>query len=123
LAEDELPRPAISGDGPPPVNRWPDRDPLAAVRLAQARAALAALAETHNIPVENLLTPDLVRRLAWSPPGTDLASVSDYLRQGGARDWQIELAAGLLSVAMVPVAAPEAAVLEAALEAAEPESP
>lgn len=102
LAESDLPRPAVAGDGPPPVNRWPDRDPVAAARLAQSRAALAELAETHNIPVENLLTPDLVRRLAWSPPATDLAGVSVYLQQGGARSWQIELTAGPLSAAMVP---------------------
>jgi ribonuclease D len=107
LPESELPKPAATGDGPPPVNRWPDRDPVAAVRLAQARAALAELAETHNIPVENLVSPDLVRRLAWSPPGTDLETVSAYLRQGGARPWQIELTAGPLSAAMVPAVAPE----------------
>jgi ribonuclease D len=102
LAESDLPRPAAAGDGPPPPNRWPDRDPVAAARLARARVALAELGKTHNMPVENLLTPDLVRRLAWSPPATDLAGVSAYLRDGGARNWQIELTAAPLSAAMVP---------------------
>jgi ribonuclease D len=102
LPDTALPRPAASGDGPPPPSRWPDRDPVAAARLGRARAALTELAENHSIPVENLLTPDLVRRLAWSPPATDIDGVSDYLRNGGARNWQIALTAGPLSIAMVP---------------------
>ena len=101
LPEDELPRPAATGDGPPPPSRWPDRDPVAAARLARARAALTTLSETHRVPVENLLTPDLVRRLCWSPPGTDLETVSGYLRDGGARPWQIGLTASALAAALV----------------------
>jgi ribonuclease D len=61
---------------------------------------MAALADEHRIPVENLLTPDLLRRLAWSPPGTDPATVGDYLRAGGAREWQIALAVERLASAM-----------------------
>jgi ribonuclease D len=101
LPDDELPRPAVSGDGPPPANRWPDRDPVAAARLARARAALAELSENHSIPVENLATPDLVRRLCWSPPATDLDSVATYLKDGGARPWQVELTSGPLAAALV----------------------
>lgn len=100
LTEDELPRPAVSGDGPPPPNRWPDRDPVAAGRLARVRAVLAKLSETHNLPVENLLTPDLVRRLCWSPPGTDEATVAAYLQAGGARPWQIALTAVPMATAL-----------------------
>jgi ribonuclease D len=102
LPESALPRPAATGDGPPPPSRWPDRDPVAAARLGRARTALAELAETHNVPVENLLTPDLVRRLAWSPPSADVEDITTYLRAGGAREWQIALTADPLSIAMVP---------------------
>jgi ribonuclease D len=100
LPDGELPRPALSGDGPPPASRWPDRDPVAAGRLARSRAALAQLAEQHSVPVENLLTPDLVRRLCWSPPATDPGGIADYLRQAGAREWQVELTAGPLAAAV-----------------------
>ncbi len=54
--------------------------------------ALQAIAEQHELPVENLLTPDYVRRLAWRPPtpvteeAVD-AALADY----GARPWQREL--------------------------------
>jgi ribonuclease D len=102
LPESALPRPAATGDGPPPPSRWPDRDPIAAARLGRARTALAEIAAAHTVPIENLLTPDLVRRLAWSPPSTDVDDITAYLRAGGARQWQVELTAGPLSVAMVP---------------------
>ncbi|SFH00706.1 ribonuclease D [Amycolatopsis regifaucium] len=106
LPADELPTPAQQTDGPPPVNRWSDKDPDAAARLSAARAALAAIAEERQLPVENLLLPELVRRTCWRPPA-DLSedSVANTLRDGGARPWQIELAAAALSKALHATAA------------------
>ncbi|MCA1713274.1 MAG: HRDC domain-containing protein [Actinobacteria bacterium] len=40
LPEGELPLPVPSGDGPPPPNRWAERDPIAARRLARVRAVV-----------------------------------------------------------------------------------
>ncbi|HET6816142.1 MAG TPA: ribonuclease D [Mycobacteriales bacterium] len=100
LPDSELPRPAAPGDGPPPANRWPDRDPVAAERLTRVRAALNALAAEHGLPVENLLTPDLVRRLAWSPPDGDREAVVAALTAAGARRWQVELTADALAEAL-----------------------
>ncbi|MCU1608066.1 MAG: Ribonuclease (modular protein) [Modestobacter sp.] len=98
LPESELPQQSRSIDGPPPVNRWADRDPAAATRLQAARAGIAELSEKHAVPVENLLSPDLVRRLMWSPPATpDRSTVGQVLRDGGAREWQIELTGDLLT--------------------------
>jgi ribonuclease D len=100
LSEADLPPHSRPGDGPPPVNRWADRDPAAATRLQKARAGLAALSEQHAVPVENLLSPDLVRRLMWSPPEPrEVSSVTAALRGGGAREWQIELTRDLLTEA------------------------
>jgi ribonuclease D len=123
LQEADLPRQAAPGDGPPPPSRWPDRDPAAAARLAAARAGLAELSELHNMPVENLLSPDTVRRLAWSPPATDRAGVATYLAGAGARPWQVELTSASLAEAMtaLPAAqpAPEAGELTS-IESTEP---
>jgi ribonuclease D len=101
LPKTELPDPSPPHDGPPPPNRWGDRDPAAAARLAAVRAALATIAEAHKLPVENLLQPDLVRRTCWRPPA-DLSpsSVASTLRDGGAREWQIGLTVDALSVAL-----------------------
>lgn len=101
LPEDELPLHSKPGDGPPPVNRWADRDPAAATRLQVARAGLAELSEKHAVPVENILSPDLVRRIMWSPPEPrEPAAVAEALRAGGAREWQVELAQDLLADAV-----------------------
>src|SRR4051812_18136080 len=101
LPEAELPPHSKPGDGPPPVNRWTDRDPAAAARLKAARASLAQLSEAWSVPVENILSPDLVRRLVWSPPEPAGAeAVADALRAGGAREWQVELTRDLLTEAI-----------------------
>ncbi len=101
LPSSELPSPSQPTDGPPPVNRWADKDPDAAARLSAARAALTAIAEDRRLPVENLLLPDLVRRTCWRPPAeTDEDSVAAVLRAGGARPWQIDLTATALSKAL-----------------------
>ena len=109
LPKDQLPSPSPPTDGPPPANRWADKDPEAAARLSAARTALTAIAEEHRLPVENLLQPDLVRRTCWEPPadhGTD--AVAEVLRAGGARNWQITLAATALGGALDARAAEKA---------------
>ncbi|GAA3305483.1 HRDC domain-containing protein [Nonomuraea dietziae] len=86
LADSELPAPSTPGEGPPPANRWPDRDPAAAKRLAAARAVVAALADEHRMPTENLLQPEAVRRLTWEPPAQiSDETVAERLRSLGAR--------------------------------------
>ena len=105
LPDEELPPVAARYDGPPPPRAWADRDPVAAGRLAKARESLKALADSHDMPVENLLTPDYVRRVMWEPPqpdeGEDLSDlVAQRLTALGARPWQVELARGPLTVAI-----------------------
>jgi ribonuclease D len=107
VAEEDLPSAANRGDGPPPPRAWAQRDPVAAARLDRARAALQARAEALDLPVENLLTPDLVRRLMWQPPpgaldGSGTAAVAEFLEANGARAWQVQQTADLLSGAMHP---------------------
>ncbi|WP_253862820.1 ribonuclease D [Prauserella halophila] len=101
LPADELPSTSTGNDGPPPVNRWGDKDPDAAARLAAARTALTTLAERHTLPVENVLLPDLLRRTCWTPPDDrSPAGVAETLADGGARAWQIELTSEVLSTAL-----------------------
>jgi ribonuclease D len=101
LPKSELPDPSPAHEGPPPPNRWGDRDPAAAARLSAVRTALTAIAEAHRLPVENLLQPDLVRRTCWRPPAELSAeAVGKTLRDGGAREWQIELTVDALAQAL-----------------------
>jgi ribonuclease D len=97
LPDSALPPSTLAPDGPPPPRAWADRDPDAAARLTVTRAALTDLAAELQVPLENLVSPDLVRRIDWSPPaGGDEAAVAAALRAGGARDWQIALVTPVL---------------------------
>jgi ribonuclease D len=107
LDETELPEVAgaSAAPGPPPAHRWAERDPAAAARLAAARETVGALAATHRLPVENLLAPDTLRRLAWEPPvPATTETITSALRASGARPWQAELTAGLLAAAFAAAA-------------------
>jgi ribonuclease D len=101
LPDEQLPQPLPAGDGPPPANRWAERDPVAARRLARVRAAVTALADRHTMPAENLIQPDAVRRLAWQPPADPShARVAAALAASGARPWQVELVAAAIAAAL-----------------------
>jgi ribonuclease D len=101
LPEADLPAQNLPSDGPPPARVWADRDPAAAARLAACRSGVTTIATSLNLPVENLLSPDTVRRLAWTPPSPlDEDTVADQLRTLGARPWQIGLTAAALTEAL-----------------------
>jgi ribonuclease D len=101
LPESELPPQHLPTEGPPPARVWVDRDPVAAARLARTRAVVAAVAAEHTLPVENLLSPDIVRRLCWAPPDpADEPAVRAFLAERGARSWQVDLTAAALAAAL-----------------------
>jgi ribonuclease D len=105
LPREALPNPSQPNDGPPPASRWSDKDPDAAARLSATRTTLNRIAKHHQLPVENLLLPDLVRRTCWRPPeDRSVDGVADALRAGGARPWQIELTATELAKALLATA-------------------
>ena len=92
----------VSSEGPPQARLWPAKDPAAAARLAAVRVALQAIADRHNLPVENLLTPEYVRRLAWRPPSpVTEEAVDEALARYGARRWQRELTVPALTPLLV----------------------
>ncbi|MFH9424356.1 HRDC domain-containing protein [Streptomyces sp. NPDC017529] len=101
LPDSELPQPGQPLNGPPPPRSWADKDPAAAARLSAARAAVTALAEDLNLPQENLITPDTVRRLCWEPPAQPTEeTVAAVLAGHGARPWQIDQVAPILTEAL-----------------------
>jgi ribonuclease D len=104
----DIPEPANSVEpqvGPPPVARWARRKPEAAERLAAVREGLGELSQRVSVPVENLISPDLVRRLCWdwqSPqqPAEIAGAAAGILRDGGARRWQLELVVPVVTAAL-----------------------
>ncbi|WP_343998015.1 ribonuclease D [Streptomyces thermocarboxydovorans] len=101
LSESRLPQPGQPVTGPPPPRAWADKDPAAAARLTAAKAGVTKLAEQLNMPQENLITPDTVRRVCWEPPAVVTAdSVAAALTSHGARPWQVELVTPVLMEAL-----------------------
>lgn len=91
-------------EGPPQPRVWADRDPVAARRLAAARDVVADLSEELSVPVENLLQPDALRRLCWTPPEpAGPAEIAAFLRGRNAREWQVGLVAEPLARAFAHV--------------------
>lgn len=100
-ASDELPRERVPSDALPPPRAWSDRNPEADARLKIARPAVEKRADELHMPTENLLTPEMLRRVAWNPPGLTAEAVGQALAELGARPWQIEETAQTIALSFV----------------------
>jgi len=98
-ANPSVPKPPTS-DGPSAhIRMWRERSPRAYARLTHAKARLSECATAVEVPVENLLSPDTLRRFCWQEPpsgGRSESEVAQFLAERGARAWQIAFAAPLL---------------------------
>jgi len=116
LPEDQWPAMRTNADTLPPIKLWRDKFPEKYAPLSHARAVIELIAQENEIPVENLITPEHVRRVCWKPPTgatevLSLQAVERALIELGARQWQINLVAPALALALLekePVPAPEA---------------
>lgn len=98
----DMPEARTPSNGPPPPKIWTDKNPAAWARLTSARETLKQLGEELEIPSENLLTPDFLRRLCWEPPTpTTPETIGAYLLEKGARPWQVTLVSGPIDQAFV----------------------
>ena len=95
LSEADLPPVRVKSGGPPPPRNWMPRHPQAFAALENAKEAVAALSESVSIPVENLMTPDHIRRIMWDG-ASSIEDVHESLRDLHARTWQIDLVAPLI---------------------------
>jgi len=106
LPEEQWPTMRTNADTLPPIKLWRDKFPEKFAPLSHARAAIELIAQENQIPVENLITPEHVRRVCWKPPigATSTLSVSEVekaLVELGARQWQIDLVAPALAAALL----------------------
>jgi ribonuclease D len=101
---DQQPELRVASQSLPPIKIWKDRNPLGYARLTHARAALIELSTQIQIPTENLVTPELVRRICWPEPPASNSEYQDFvieqLNKTGARPWQIELVTPAISAAL-----------------------
>jgi len=106
LPEEQWPTMRTNADTLPPIKLWRDKFPEKFAPLSHARAAIELIAQENQIPLENLITPEHVRRVCWKPPvgATSTLSVSEVekaLTELGARQWQIDLVAPALASALL----------------------
>lgn len=106
LPEDQWPQMRTNADTLPPIKLWRDKFPDKYAPLSHARAAIELVATENNIPVENLMTPEHVRRICWNPPAgstqtLSISLVEEGLKTLGARQWQIDLVAPVLAAALL----------------------
>ena len=92
--------PKEKGNGIPSHRSWEKRFPAAHARLEVIRPKLVELAAELSLPVENLLTPDYLRRVCFEPQ----EDVKSHLAGLGARRWQIELVADLIRAGLAQAA-------------------
>ena len=112
LARTDYPILRALSDNIPAPRVWADKNPEADLRLKAARAAITEVATDLSLPLENLLTPESLRRVAWTPPepaGRD--EIAAALAELGARPWQIEATAQLIADAFAEAAAASLAAL------------
>ncbi|CAN2204111.1 Rnd Ribonuclease D [Candidatus Nanopelagicaceae bacterium] len=109
MPEDQWPESRSKSDAMPPIKIWRERFPEKYAPLTHARFNLQVRAEELSIPLENMISPELVRRICWQPPQD---SVHDALLAMGARRWQAEIASPILEQALTerePLELPEPA--------------
>lgn len=80
--------------GIPPHRSWNRVNPDADRRLHAAREALGEIAAAHDLPLENLLPPRMLRQVAWEADDhPSEGHIRARLMELGARRWQVDLTA------------------------------
>ena len=100
----EQPEYKVASQSLPPIRVWKDKNPIGYARLTHARALLLDISNELKIPQENLVTPELVRKLCWQDPPINTEQHLEYveksLAQMGARSWRIEQIKNKLAFAL-----------------------
>jgi ribonuclease D len=98
--DEDLPPLRVPSDELPAPRLWKDKNPDGYARLTVARHAVSARAVELTMPVENLLTPAVLRQVAWKPlEPLSVETVSAALLREGARPWQIRETAESIAAA------------------------
>ncbi|MGK2308645.1 ribonuclease D [Cutibacterium sp. V970] len=85
----------------PHPRSWQRHHPQEAARWVAARPAVNEVAVDHDLPPENLCPPAWLRQFAWQPPhDLSVTGINAFFADLGARPWQREILATLLSGVM-----------------------
>ena len=122
--EDQWPPMKSGADTLPPLKLWRERFADKYAPLTHARFAVESVAQELSIPAENLISPEIIRRICWAPPADSLQNlnvdaVCEAMLNLGARQWQVEVVAPLVAAALLEREPREVLVVETAEPAAE----
>ena len=101
-----------SNTGIPSHRSWPAKFPDANRRFLWAKKYLQSVSEQIGLPVENLLSPGMLKEVCFSP-GVDL---KNQLAALGARSWQIEAVHAVLVEAFQQTELPQVEETSSAAE-------
>jgi ribonuclease D len=124
--EEQWPAMKSGADTLPPLKLWRERFAEKYAPLTHARFAVETLSHEFLIPAENLISPEIIRRICWAPPADSLetlnvVAVSQAMLDLGARQWQVDVVAPLVAAALLEREPREAPATEA--PESEPETP
>jgi ribonuclease D len=116
--EDQWPPMKSGADTLPPLKLWRERFADKYAPLTHARFAVETVAHELSIPAENLISPEIIRRICWAPPADSLQNlnvdaVCEAMLNLGARQWQVEVVAPLVAAALLEREPREVPVVEA----------
>lgn len=87
-------------NAPKSMKEWKTHHPERFERLQACKSLLNQIAEDTRTPIDVLLKPQILRNLCWQEQGPDI-DVPQFLREQGARNWQIELLSASLSSVII----------------------
>ena len=92
----EWPVKVSNSEAIPLPKSWEQKNPEAFNRLKTLKSLISLHSQELNIPIENLCSPDLVRKWCWLMPTTEVEITTQWFLDQGARPWQAQIM-GVLS--------------------------
>ena len=118
IPEENWPEMRARGDSLPAPRIWREKFPIANAQLQHVRRNLTEISEKYSIPQENLLSPEILKRVIFNSGKEEVMSYSESqvseirskLRELGARNWQVEIVADAVARAKSESLPPPVAV-------------
>jgi len=118
IPEENWPEMRARGDSLPAPRIWREKFPIANAQLQHVRRNLTEISEKYSIPQENLLSPEILKRVIFNSGKEEVMSYSESqvseirskLRELGARNWQVDIVADAVARAKSESLPPPVAV-------------
>jgi len=118
ISEENWPEMRARGDSLPAPRIWREKFPIANAQLQHVRRNLTEISEKYSIPQENLLSPEILKRVIFNSGKEEVMSYSESqvseirskLRELDARNWQVDIVADAIARAKSESLPPSVAI-------------